>query len=271
MPTYPLTLITGGSSGIGFALAKALLTEGGDVCLLARDTKKLQIAKQNLTDLKVHPEQRIEILSADVANFQTLASLLTEWTADFGIPDLVINSAGVTYPGYFQDLDVDIFHWLMDVNYFGTLHILKCLIPGMIERGSGTVVNISSQAGLIGVFGYSGYGASKYAVQGLSDVLRAEMKPLGIKVALVAPPDTQTPQLEFEKDLKPPETKAIASSASVLTADEVASAILKGLRKDKYLIIPGFEGKLFFRLTQVIGSLTYPIMDILVRRAQKTK
>ena len=141
----------------------------------------------------------------------------------------------------------------------------------MIERGSGAVVNISSQAGFVGVFGYSAYGASKYAVRGLSDVLRAEMKPLGIHVSVVFPPDTQTPQLDFEAPLKPPETKAIAGSAKVLSADHVAQSILKGVRKGRYIIIPGLEGKLFYRLIGLLGNLTYPIMDLLVRSSQKKK
>jgi 3-dehydrosphinganine reductase len=97
------------------------------------------------------------------------------------------------------------------------------------------------------------------------------MKPLGIKVSVVYPPDTQTPQLEFEKDLKPPETKALSANSSVLSADHVARTILKGVKKGKYLIIPGFEGKLLFRLTQLLGSLTYPVMDLLIRQAQKSK
>ncbi len=141
----------------------------------------------------------------------------------------------------------------------------------MIARGSGTVVNISSQAGLIGIFGYSGYGASKFAIQGLSDVLRAEMKPLGVQVSVVYPPDTQTPQLEFEKDLKPPETRALSASSPVLTAGHVARTILTDVHKGKYLIIPGFEGKLLYRLTQLLGNLTFIIMDLLIRRAQKSK
>jgi 3-dehydrosphinganine reductase len=271
MTEHKLALITGGSSGIGFALAKALVLQGSDVYLLARERKKLKDAKQALTELYVRKDQQVHPISANVTNYPSLQRILGRWTDRFGIPDLVINSAGVTYPGYFQDLDVDIFHWLMDVNYFGTLHTIKYLLPGMIKRGSGTIVNISSQAGFIGVFGYSGYGASKYAVQGLSDVLRAEMKPLGIRVAIVYPPDTDTPQLDFEKDLKPKETQAIAANASVLSADHVADVILKGIRKGKYVIIPGYEGKILYRLSQILGNLTYPVMDMMVRKAQKSK
>jgi 3-dehydrosphinganine reductase len=271
MAAYKLALITGGSSGIGFAAAKQLVLEGTDVCLLARDFDKLQAAQQTLSELTVRKDQHIQIISADVSHYEDLAYTLEEWTADFGIPDLLINAAGVVYPGYFQELAIDTFRWQMDINYFGTLHTLKCLIPGMIQRGSGTVVNISSIAGFLGVFGYSGYGASKYAVRGLSDVLRAEMKPLGIQVAIVFPPDTQTPQLDFDNKHKPHETKSLNGNKSVLTAEQVANAMLTGIRKGRYVIIPGFEGKFFYFLIHLFGNLTYPIMDILIRKAQKSK
>jgi len=268
---HSLALITGGSSGIGLALAKALLQDGLDVCILARDEEKLDRAKSQLSSYKKVENQTIQTLSCDVTDYEVLNASLNQWTEENSLPDMVINSAGVTYPGYFQELDVNIFHWLMDVNFFGTLHVIKSLIPMMIARGSGKIVNISSQAGFIGVFGYSAYSASKYAVRGLSEVLRAELKPLGIQVSIVFPPDTQTPQLDFEAPLKPIETKEIAGSSSVMTADAVADAILKGVSKGRYVILPGLEGKLFYRLTNILGNLTYPIMDMMVRKAQKKK
>jgi len=269
---YKLALITGGSSGIGLALAKKLSREGVSVCLLARDEEKLSKAKLEIENTtEIHLNQFIDTISCDVTDYDALAVVLDDWIGRHAVPDLVINSAGITYPGYFQELDVEIFHQLMNVNYFGTLHVMKHLIPKMISQGKGTVVNISSQAGFVGVYGYSGYGASKYAVRGLSDVLRAELKPLGIQVSIVFPPDTQTPQLEFEEPLKPPETKAIAGSAKVLSADHVANTILRDIRKGKYVIIPGLEGNLFYRMVNLLGNLTYPIMDWMVRQAQKKK
>jgi len=266
-----LALITGGSSGIGLALAKSLAQQGASVCLLARDQTKLDEAKTELEALISQENQSIKTISCDVRDHEALSKQLERWTIEVGVPDLVINSAGVTYPGYFQELDIETFHWLMDVNYFGTVHVLKCLLPKIIERGSGTVVNISSQAGFVGVFGYSGYSASKYAVRGFTDVLRAEMKPLGIQCHIVYPPDTQTPQLEFEAPLKPAETKAIASTSSILTADQVAEEIIKGVEKNRYVILPGFEGKVFYRLVNLLGNLIYPIMDWMVRKAQSSK
>ncbi len=268
MKEHPLALITGGSSGIGLALAKALSRKGYDLCLLARDIEKLKKAQKAVSNLARSNDQKVDILSCDAADYEDVAKKLAEMKSNAGIPDLVINSAGVTYPGYFQELDVDIFHWIMDVNYFGTLHVIRYLIPDMIQRGSGSIVNISSQAGFAGVFGYSAYGASKYAVRGLTDVLRSEMKPLGINFHIVFPPDTETPQLEFEKELKPPETKAIAGASSVVSAEEVAKSIIAGMEKKKYVIIPGFEGKFLYRLICILGDLVYPIMDWIINRAQ---
>lgn len=268
---YQLALITGGSSGIGLALAKQLVQEGCSVCLLARDQSKLDQAQKAVSDLKIKESQFVETLSCDIVDYPSLEQTLEAWMDKFGVPDLVINSAGVTYPGYFQEIDVEIFHWLMDVNYYGTLHILKIIIPKMISRSSGTVINISSQAGFVGVFGYSGYSASKYAVRGLSDVLRSEMKSLGIQVSIIFPPDTDTPQLAFEEPLKPIETKAISGSSKTLSAEHVANTILREVRKGKYVITPGLEGKIFYRLVGWLNNLTYPIVDWMIQRAQKNK
>ena len=112
----------------------------------------------------------------------------------------------------------------MATNYFGTLHVIKAVTPGMIDRGSGHIVNICSLGGFLGVFGYSAYCASKYAVRGLSDVLRAELRPYGIHFSVVYPPDTDTPQLAYENPFKPPETRALGSGKA-LSAAEVARTI----------------------------------------------
>jgi 3-dehydrosphinganine reductase len=97
------------------------------------------------------------------------------------------------------------------------------------------------------------------------------MKPLGIQVAIIFPPDTETPQLAFEEPLKPKETRAIASSSKALSPEHVANTTLREVRKGKYVITPGVEGKIFYRLVGWLGNLTYPVIDWMVRRAKKNK
>ena len=264
-------LITGGSSGIGLALARQLVVQGAHVCLLARDVQKLENARQQLETLRVNAQQRIAVLAADVSDNASLSPVLSNWIAADGVPDVLINSAGVARPGYFEELTEEIFRWMMDVNYHGTVNTIRCVLPGMIARKSGQIINFSSIAGVIGVFGYTAYGGSKYAVRGFSDALRAEMKPKGIRVSIVFPPDSDTPQLAWEDQFKPFETRSISGTAKPISADKVAAAVLKAAARGKYAIAPGFEaGYMYFAGTR-LGGLIYPIMDAMVRSAQKKK
>jgi 3-dehydrosphinganine reductase len=262
-------LITGGSSGIGLATAKIFVKEGANVLLMARHEELLKSAEDSLTPLKADSNQIIASYSVDVREQASVLATIEQIETQFGPPDYLINSAGVAYSGYFKDLELDIFHWMMDVNYMGTVNVTHAVLPGMIKRRSGHIINISSIVGFLGIFGYTAYSASKYAVRGLSDVLRAEMKPLGIRVSIVFPPDTQTPQLEYDNNLKPAETKALTDTGAVYTAEEVAKSIVNGILKNRYMILPGLEGKLLYWASGWIGPGVYPIMDILIRNAQK--
>jgi 3-dehydrosphinganine reductase len=263
--TGKLTLITGGSSGIGLSIACQITQLGGDVIILARRQALLDLAIKELEPLRLSPEQRILSIKADVTKFDSLSIVVEALISEYGIPDVVINSAGVAHPGNFSALDMSIFHWMMDVNYFGTVNVLKMLVPLMQKRRSGTIVNISSMAGFLGVYGYTAYSASKFAVSGFTDALRSELKPYGIQVSIVFPPDTDTPQLEYESKFKPFITKEIAGSAKSLSPEIVAKEILRKTARGKYLILPGFEAKLFYFVHHLVGEWLYPIMDIMIR------
>ena len=243
-------LISGGSSGIGLALAKQFFALGSSVTILARRKDVLQSAKIEIENLRVNTDQVIDTISADVAKYSDLKDALDKKRSDF---DILINSAGTAYPGKFTDLDQNIFNEVMDVNYMGTVNLTKLIVPEMIKNGSGYVVNISSLAAVIGIYGYSAYAPSKYAVRGFSRCIRAELKSYGINVSVVLPPDTDTPQLEFEYSLLPDITREINKNGSLLSPEKVASDIIKGMRKKKFTIIPGIEGKILYLLAPFFG------------------
>ncbi len=261
-------LVTGGSSGIGLALSRQLAAAGADVWILARHRDRLAEAVEAIRAERASEDQTVEALEADVTDHASVTRVLGPLIDADQLPDLLINSAGAAHPGYAEALGMDIFHWMMDVNYYGTVHVTQTLLPGMVRRGSGHIVNIASVAGFLAVFGYTAYGASKFAIRGYSDALRAEMKPKGVRVSIVYPPDTRTPQLDYENQFKPPETRALAGNVDAMEPGVVASAILKGVRRKHYVIIPGFEGKLLYWLSGALGTSLYPLMDWMVSRAR---
>ena len=264
-----IALITGGSSGIGLATARLLAEQGAHVWLIARHTGLLADGLKMLETSRHSVGQKFGVVAADVTDLEQVNHAILQVKESIGVPDLLVNSAGVAQPGYFQEVSMDIFHWMMDVNFFGTVHVIKALLPDMIARRSGYIVNISSLAGALGVFGYTAYGASKFAVRGFSDTLRQEMKKYQIGVSIAYPPDTDTPQLAYETQFKPVETKALSGSSGKLTPETVAAAIVKGVRRGHYVILPGMESKLIYRLSGVLGEAINPVLDLIVAQAQQ--
>lgn len=264
-------IVTGGSSGIGKALGKLLAQQGANLTLIARDHHKLTQAQQEIRQVTLNQTQQINIASADVADRASITSVLAEAIATLGTPILLITSAGIAHPGYFSEIPVEMFEQTMAVNYFGSLYSVKAVLPGMIERQQGQIVLISSGAGLIGVYGYSAYCPSKFALRGLAESLRGEIKPKGINLTVVYPPDTDTPQLAAENKIKPLETKQITATAKVLSAEAVAAEILQGVAKNKFAIAPGRELKILNRYHSLLSPALNWYFDKIVEQVSKNK
>ena len=269
--TGKLALITGGSSGIGYALANQLVEAGASVILLARSQEKLDEAKGALTSQTNQPEQLIHAIPADVTDVESLSMAIEDMAKTIGIPDFIFNCAGVALPGYIEQLKLEVFKWTMDIDYHGTVNVIKLLLPHLLQRGSGHIINFSSMAGVIGTFGYSAYCGAKFAVRGFSDVIRSELTPKNIRVSIVYPPDTDTPQLAFENQFKPYETRELAGSDKPIPAAAVASETLKSVARGKYAIVPGAEAKLLYFLGTRLGNWVYPVMDRLLAGIAKKK
>ena len=262
-----LVLITGGSSGLGLALANLLAAQGANVWLIARRKDVLENAYKALPTTS---GQRHGKIAADVSDWGQVQTAVANIIREAGIPDLLINCAGYAHPGYVQEIPIDVFREMMDVDYFGTVNMVKALLPHMLERGDGYIVNISSAAGFLAPFGYSAYTPAKYAVRGFSDVLRLELKPLGVRVSVAFPPDMDTPGMVNENKTKPFETTEAFSSTLVPTGP-VAKAILNGVKRGQYIILPGFETKLYYYLVFLLGNAIYPLLDGLLAQARRKK
>ena len=269
--TGKLALITGGSSGIGYALANQLVEAGASVILLARSQEKLDEAKTSLSSQLSQPDQLIHAIPADVTDVESLSAAIEDMAKTIGIPDFIFNCAGVALPGYIEQLKLEVFKWTMDIDYHGTVNVIKLLLPHLLQRGSGHIINFSSMAGVIGTFGYSAYSGAKFAVRGFSDVIRSELKPKNIRVSIVYPPDTDTPQLAFENQFKPYETRELAGSDKPISAAAVARETLKSVSRGKYAIVPGAEAKLLYFLGTRLGNWVYPVMDRLLAGIAKKK
>ncbi|MCA0421965.1 MAG: SDR family oxidoreductase [Proteobacteria bacterium] len=238
----PVALISGGSSGIGLEVARLLRQRGFDLHIAARDTARLESAR---ADLLAAPGGRIEVHPLDVADSSACEALVTALLAREGRIDWLVTSAGMVEPGMFLDQPPEVFQRHMQINYFGTLNLVSPVSKAMAAAGTGRIVLISSAAAFTGIVGYAAYCPSKAAVKALGEALYAELGAHGISVSVAFPPDTDTPQLAAEQANKPEVTKQITAGGGVLSAGQVAQAIVEGAGSGRLVVAPGLLMQLF--------------------------
>jgi len=260
-------LLTGGSSGIGLAAALQLRQCGAHLILVARDPAKLDQARESVGQIGANGAQ-VHTLTLDVGDREAVAAALQELPGGRPV-DVLISNAGITMPGRFVDLPLTQFEQQMQTNYFGAVYLTKALLPGMLERGRGHVAYVSSLVGLMGIFGYTAYAPTKFALRGLAECLRCEMKPHGIQISICYPPDTDTPQHDFEKPHLPPETRAIAGNAKLLSAEVVADKLLRGMAAHRFHIVPGGSSRFADVMYRLFPGMVRSMFDSDVRKAGK--
>jgi len=263
-------VVTGGSSGIGLATAKLFVATGADVAIVARNAERLKRAAAELRSLCTAPDQRVTAVSADLSKWEPTRDAFTKLALEGFEPDVLVNSAGVIYPGVFTEMPLEDFEINITCGFWSVVYPCRAVAPAMVERGSGHIVNVSSVAGYLGIYGYTGYSAAKYAVMGFTEALRSEMKPAGVRVSVVCPPDTETPALTLEHTMRPPETHVIAGGIKPVAPEKVAAAIVREVeRSGGYLVIPDALSAFYFRLKGVLPELFYAIVDSDVVKARK--
>ena len=177
-----VVVITGGSRGLGLLMARQLRKEGARVALLARNREELARAKEQLGD-----DTNVLTIACDVAERELVRQAVEIVAHHFGRIDMLINNAGVIQVGPLEHMTYADYHHAMNVHFWGALHCTEAVLPYMRQRRIGRIVNIASIGGLIAVPHLAPYSASKFALVGYSDAVRAEVAKDGIRVTTVCP------------------------------------------------------------------------------------
>jgi 3-dehydrosphinganine reductase len=248
-------LITGGSSGIGLATALAYAKQGAKITLVARNLTKLQAAKATIDEQCKSKEHKwgddpiVHIISCDTSSSQAAVDSALESTKNpFGEVDVLINCAGTSIAGEFETTSTTEFTNMFNTNVMGSVYPTQSLIKSMKKKRRGRIVFVASQVAQVAIHGYTAYAASKWALRGLAEALQMEVKPYGILISIVYPPDTNTPGYEQEMSTKPELTKKLSESGTVFNSDDVAADILKYSCQGYYGISTGFDGWLLKQL-----------------------
>ena len=181
----PVWFITGCSTGFGRQLAQHTLSLGYPTVVTARNPGQIE-------DIVAGHEDLALVLRLDVTVPEQIEAAVAAAQARFGRIDVLVNNAGVGYFGSFEESDLDAVRSMLEINVWGLANMTRAVLPGMRQRRSGAVVNISSVGGVVAFPALSFYNASKFAVEALSESLAQEVAPLGIKVLLVEPGPVRT-------------------------------------------------------------------------------
>lgn len=245
-----IAVITGAGSGIGQALAQALADAGAVVVATDRNPEGLEATRQLLGHDR-HVFRRLDVTDRK-AQFALAADLRTQ----FGGVDLLFNNAGVALSQTVECLDIEDFQWLMDINFWGVVHGTQAFLPDMLARRTGTIVNISSLFGLIGVPTQSAYNASKFAVRGFTESLRMELRGTGVRAICVHPGGIKTRIAENARFYVGPDGSSDGIKAARdfdriarTTPAQAAARILKAVRKGEGRVLVGPDAQ-FLDLVQ---------------------
>lgn len=242
-----LVLLTGASAGIGRATARALAARGARVVGVARSADKLASLEEELG------AERFVARAADVADGASMESLARGVLGDLGVPDVVVANAGIGLDARFDRTTDRDMHEVLEVNVLGVLRTARPFVPGMIERGSGRLVFVSSIVGKRGIPHYTAYSASKFAVHGMAESLRAELVGTGVTVGVICPSSTES---EFQTRLRREGPQQNRRRARTHSADSVAEAIVAMCRSDRREAILSLEARLLHWLNRLAPGLT---------------
>ncbi|MBU3917200.1 SDR family NAD(P)-dependent oxidoreductase [bacterium] len=258
-----VVLITGGSSGLGLGMAHVFCEEKARIILLARNKEKL-LSAQSLLKSK-YPSSDVTIHSLDLANRNDLEKEMSNVLKDHQRLDVLVNCAGILAEGYFENMPIETFKDVMNTNFIALVSLTKAALP-YLKQSKGRIVNVASMASFIGSFGYTSYTASKFALLGFSESLRYELKPQGINLHVVCPPEFEGPMVDGISENRTPENRFLVRSAGVLTVEQVVKETFAGIRKGKFIIPTGRNARLIRLLNRLFPGIVRWYVDSTIRK-----
>ncbi|MDC0713326.1 SDR family oxidoreductase [Stigmatella sp. ncwal1] len=257
--------ITGGASGLGRALALRFARAGWQVCIGdIQDARGAEV----LAELKALGSQAL-YLPCDVRREEDLRAVAERLEADWGGVDVVVNNAGVAQVGAIDEVSLDDWEWIVDINLLGVVRGCKVFTPMFKRQGRGHFVNVASLAGLLDVPMMSSYNATKAAVVSLSETLQNELHRHGIAVSVICPAFFKT-HLGDSMRTTHPKFQAILGKLfdrSKITADHVAEEIFTAVKKRSFLVLPHAESRKIWRMKRFLPREIYaPLLRRSTRR-----
>jgi len=230
-----VALVTGAASGIGRATAVEFAREGCH--LVISDVN--EVGLHNTAQEIAHRGRRILPVICDVSRKEAVEHLRDKALAEFGGVDILMNNAGVGLAAEIRDTDISDWEWILGINLWGTIHMLHYFLPHMVERGGGHIVNISSAVGIVNFVPIqAAYTTTKFALVGLTEVLRTEVERFGIGVTCVCPGSVKT-NLFSDPNVKgfKKEVMDIVPDFFYFSPENVAKKIIKAVKKNQAVLV----------------------------------
>lgn len=264
-----VALVTGGSRGLGFLLARELGRNGCPVAICARDRRELEAARADLVGQGITCFPVI----CDVTNQNDVEQMIAQVTRHYGRIDILVNNAGIIQVGPVQNMATADFQRAMDTNFWGVFYPTQAVLPQMLQRGHGRIVNITSLGGVISVPHLLPYSAAKFAATGFSQGLSAELRHQGIYVTTIAPSTLRTGS-HLQAEFTGQQTKEyawFALSATLpgvsVSAESAAQQIVRAVKQRATMLYVGWAAKLGARVHGLLPGLVTDLFALVIANA----